>query len=689
MKKVLCSNHWSLRRCIGRSAQFLVVLLALTVTANAQDKKQQTVDIHKTLHKRSISNILPRPNFPMATPEEMRRAKANEEPLNFTDRVWFPGEWEEVKAVVVTLAYNHMMPKKAEDKRYGAYPVIPGYAIYYYQEASGAPLEEVGRGPYITTLDVITKDGLVNLRLIDGIQRAGAEAWVRIEDASDEALVRKVMEAYDLRTDKIKFIVSKGNSVWFRDCGPICFYYGDEDKVGMLDFEYGWTRQLDDQLPSVLHRKMGIPNYINKVIWEGGNCLVDGVGGLMTSSAIYSNNLDTIGPIDWDKKDVSTIKYTTRKALQADEVYEALRGMVGQRETSVVTQLKNDGGTGHVDLYADAIDENGLLFTKIPEYYSEWKDYKTMDSNIKFMLKEKNFWDTPYIAWGDIPFPAKDDGSDFEDEDDYGLVARTYANHLIVNNYILQPCFSIVGEDGMPTADWDRENIEAMKKLYPGYTFQCIDMRSFDGSGGSIHCITKQIPADNPVRILHEALYNQVNFGTMTEVPFNAFITNKSGIQKASLHYQVGEDGEWQKVDMTSNGNRWYCRVPVSKFPNGKKVNYYIEATSKNGKTMTKPYTASEGGYYDFTPDNTAYHNPNDYDFSTDPIAKEKITFQLDTKWLTEDKSTDDPTGISEIQANKPVELPCVWYTLDGRRLDNAPTTKGLYIFQGKKVVIK
>jgi len=689
MKKVLCSNHWSLRRCIGRSAQFLVVLLALTVTANAQDKKQQTVDIHKILNKRSISNILPRPNFPIATPEEMRRAKANEEPLNFTDRVWFPGEWEEVKAVVVTLAYNHMMPKKAEDRRYGAYPVIPGYAIYYFKEEPGAPLEEVGRGPYITTLDVVSKDGLVNLRLIDGIQRAGAEAWVRIEDASDEALVRKVMEAYDLRTDKIKFIVSKGNSVWFRDCGPICFYYGDEDKVGMLDFEYGWSRQLDDQLPSVLHRKMGIPNYINKVIWEGGNCLVDGVGGLMTSSAIYSNNLDTIGPIDWDKKDVSTIKYTTRKALQADEVYEALRGMVGQRETSVVTQLKNDGGTGHVDLYADAIDENGLLFTKMPEYYSEWKDYKTLDSNIKFMLKEKNFWDTPYTAWGDIPFPAKDDGSDFEDEDDYGLVARTYANHLIVNNYILQPCFSIVGEDGMPTADWDRENIEAMKKLYPGYTFQCIDMRSFDGSGGSIHCITKQIPADNPVRILHEALYNQVNFGTMTEVPFNAFITNKSGIQKASLHYQVGEDGEWQKVDMTSNGNRWYCRVPVAKFPNGKKVNYYIEATSKNGKTMTKPYTASEGGYYDFTPDNTAYHNPNDYDFSTDPIAKEKITFQLDTKWLTEDKSTDDPTGISEIQANKPVELPCVWYTLDGRRLDNAPTTKGLYIFQGKKVVIK
>ena len=29
------------------------------------------------------------------------------------------------------------------------------------------------------------------------------------------------------------------------------------------------------------------------------------------------------------------------------------------------------------------------------------------------------------------------------------------------------------------------------------------------------------------------------------------------------------------------------------------------------------------------------------------------------------------------------------WYTLDGRKLDKQPTTKGLYIYKGKKVVIK
>ena len=692
MRKLLRTNPWSAAvSCLGRSAQLLVVLLALTVTANAQDKKQQTFNLHKLMHKRAIPKNIPKPDFPIATAEDMRRAHdANGAALNFPDRVWFPGEWEEVKAVVVAIPYTYFVPDKKEDTRYSALPIVQGYAIYYYAESKEEQPKEVGRGPYESYFDLNSEGGQVALRLIDGIQRAGAEAWGRIEQPGDEELVRYYMEAHEMRTDKIRFFVSGGNSVWFRDCGPICFYYGDEDKVAMLDFLYDYERPLDDVLPSVLHRKMGIPNYINQVIWEGGNCLVDGAGGLMTSTAMYGHNKEvTVGSVVWDGKDPATIKYTTRETLNADQCYDALRGMVGHASTSIVERLKHDGGTGHVDLYADAIDENGFLFAKMPEIYNKWEDYAIAKDNVALMLKQKNCWQDPYVKWGDLPFPSYDDGSDWNSEEDYQNFTRTYANHLIVNNYILQPCFSPVDVDNMPTAAWDRANIEDMKKLYPGYTFYCLDMRIYDGSGGSIHCITKQIPADNPVRILHDAMYGKVNFGTLTEVPFSAFITNKSGIQKASLHYQVGEDGEWQKVDMTGNGNRWYCRVPVSKFPNGKKVNYFIEATSNNGKTMTKPVTANHGGFYNFTPDETVEYKADDYDFSTEPIAKEKITFLLDTQWLTEDKSTDTPSGISEITASKGTNAPSVWYNLSGLQLDDLPKAKGIYIYQGKKVVIK
>ena len=692
MKRLLHTKLWSTAvSCLGRSVQLLAVLLALSVTANAQDKKQQTFNLHKLMHKRAIPKNIPKPDFPIATAEDMRRAHdASGAPLNFPDRVWFPGEWEEVKAVVVAIPYTYFVPDKKEDTRYSALPIVQGYAIYYYAESKEEQAQEVGRGPYESYFDLNSESGQVALRLIDGIQRAGAEAWVRIEQPGDEELVRYYMEAHEMRTDKIRFFVSGGNSVWFRDCGPICFYYGDEDKLAMLDFQYDYERPLDDVLPSVLHRQVGIPNYINQVIWEGGNCLVDGAGGLMTSTAMYGHNKEvTVGPVVWDGKDPATIKYTPREPLNKDQCYDALKGMVGQAGTCFVERLKHDGGTGHVDLYADAIDENGFLFAKMPETYKDWEDYAILEGNVAYMLKQKNCWQDPYVKWGDLPFPSYDDGSDWNSEEDYQNFTRTYANHLIVNNYILQPCFSPVDVDNMPTAAWDRANIEAMKKLYPGYTFYCLDMRIYDSSGGSIHCITKQIPADNPVRILHDAMYGKVNFGTLTEVPFSAFITNKSGIQKASLHYQVGEDGEWQKVDMTSNGNRWYCRVPVSKFPNGKMVSYYIEATSNNGKTVTKPFTANNGGYYDFTPDETAEYKADDYDFSTEPIAKEKITFQLDTKWLTEDKSTDTPSGISEITASKGTYAPSAWYTLGGQQLNDLPKAKGIYIYQGNKVVIK
>ena len=39
-----------------------------------------------------------------------------------------------------------------------------------------------------------------------------------------------------LRHDHLRFLHGEGSSIWYRDCGPICFYYGDEDNLAMLDF---------------------------------------------------------------------------------------------------------------------------------------------------------------------------------------------------------------------------------------------------------------------------------------------------------------------------------------------------------------------------------------------------------------------------------------------------------------------
>ena len=51
----------------------------------------------------------------------------------------------------------------------------------------------------------------------------------------------------------------------------------------------------------------------------------------------------------------------------------------------------------------------------------------------------------------------------------------------------------------------------------------------------------------------------------------------------------------------------------------------------------------------------------------------------------------DDATGIEELRIKNSEfgDAEGVWYSLDGRRLDAKPTKKGVYVKDGRKIVIK
>jgi hypothetical protein len=69
-------------------------------------------------------------------------------------------------------------------------------------------------------------------------------------------------------------------------------------------------------------------------------------------------------------------------------------------------------------------------------------------------------------------------------------------------------------------------------------------------------------------------------------------------------------------------------------------VEYYISATSNNGKTITKPMTASQGGYYSFTYNaGSPAFDSTMFDFETASMPMENITFTFGSSWATEDNS--------------------------------------------------
>jgi len=554
----------------------------------------------QTQHKRDASQQYKNSNKPLAPVAQKSNNGTKSAGLQLPENNWFPGEWEEVKAIVVTPYYYHLVPGHLNDGNWFADPQVSGYADYYY----GSYNNQQGGGEYVSVIDTSNQNfSNVFYYLMDAIQMGGAEAWVRIENAEDSGAVLRKLARMNLRNNNVKFIIGPGNSFWFRDCGPICFYYGDQDSVAMVDFMYYPGRALDDSLPTLIEQQMGIPNYITTIEWEGGNCVVDGAGMVLSSDAIMNGNSDTYGQLTWDGVNTSTLHYEQKAALSKQQVIDSLAHIMGPRGAHLLPAFRYDGGTGHMDLYCDMIDENEFVFSLFPEHYSSWVDYKTAAKNIDTLCSWTSVFGNKFKRHF-IPFPCTNNGGYFSSQTTYNNnFTRTYSNHTFVNNVIVQPCFSNV-VNGQPSSEWDRLRIDSVAAAYPGYTIYPINVASFDGSGGAIHCITKQIPADNPIRILHPSITgNTEQTYTNTNAPITATITNKSGIASAKVVYRVN-GGNWQEGSLSANGNTFSGSIPTSTITTSgdsySTVEYYISATSNNGKTITKPMTANQGGYYTF-----------------------------------------------------------------------------------------
>ena len=212
----------------------MLAIAAITFSAFAQvnqpSREQMMRDFRQTIQKRHLDEAPLKGIVPMKETPAVKGAAKYRGGMPGTD-FWFPGEWEEVKAVVVTCSYYHLVPGHEESYYWYADPLVTGYADYMKYEKDEWVVK--GGGPYISYIDTVSAHGKVFFHLMDAIQSGNAEAWVRLESASDSAVVIRQLERMGLRHDRMRFLIGPGNSFWFRDCGPICFYYGDEDSVAM------------------------------------------------------------------------------------------------------------------------------------------------------------------------------------------------------------------------------------------------------------------------------------------------------------------------------------------------------------------------------------------------------------------------------------------------------------------------
>jgi len=454
--------------------------------------------------------------------------------------VTVPAEYEESQAVCISWSYDY--------------------------DAGGNP----------TIVDTSSEYGWVSEQLADAIQKE-CMVWIRVKSAADTVILKRYMQSRATPLYHCKFIIAPMDDWWMRDYGPIGFYYGTQDSLAFLDLKYYDGRDNDNIFPSVLSDSLGINNYETELNAEGGNIMTDGWGKLFFSNVITSVNT-SFG--------IHTPVWTVNNTLDSCSKY------FGASVLLITKALHCDGGTGHIDLYLKLIDDEHLMVMQMPSEVTA-QDKQLIEDNLQTIKGFNTAYNRPFKVYR-IPTPTNDTGGIVKTCAKISDDARTYINGLTVNKTFIYPKYSD-NVDGNSVQDAEVEAY--FHKLMPGYKLVGIDSRVIcaNGGGGELHCITMQIPVDNPLRIWHPSIEGYIPFQNKYHLIVKA--TNRSGIDNVICHWRKKGSTVFVSLNLTDSSGYSIGDIQDNSIIPSDEIEYYISATANNGKMAVRPIVAPEGFY--------------------------------------------------------------------------------------------
>jgi len=494
--------------------------------------------------------IAQNPNFKFHKPAYQTEAeKALRTPVDldktilyksFPSNITLPGEYEESQSVVISWAFDY--------DNLGNVIGVDTYSVY----------------------------GYVSAQLAMAIQPE-CPVWIRINKGSDSTIIKQFMKNIGEELYNYKFFINVGDDWWTRDFGPMAIYFGKQDSIGFVDMKYYSGRDNDDKFPQQLAAKLAYPNFVTKLNSEGGNLMTDGFGKLFFSDVIptVNNNLSVHNP-SWPQT----------------QSFDTLRNIFNTPELINFKSLKCDGGTGHIDLFVKLMDEQTLFVSQYPQEITA-NDKNIIEDNYQLLLAMKSTYNRPYRIFR-IEHPTDDNGNHTRKTcSQINADARNFINGLTINKTYIYPSY-YDGETG--NAEQHNRVLELHKKLLPGYKIVPIDSRELSILGGAIHCITMQIPSENPIRFWHPSIDGlQPN---MSKFHIISKVTNKSGIFNVRCFWRKNT-GVWNMITLTDSSGYFVGDIVNPGLSATDEIHYYLSATSFNGKTAFKPIQAnSNSGYY-------------------------------------------------------------------------------------------
>lgn len=166
----------------------------------------------------------------------------------------------------------------------------------------------------------------------------------------------------------------------------------------------------------------------------------------------------------------------------------------------------------------------------------------------------------------------------------YLTESASYTNSLIINKTVLVPQYTYQPYDSIA--------LEIYQNLMPGYDVIGVNCRQYAVGNGGLHCITREIYADNPIYIKHAWLPDSLN--KVTDYQIEATVISTGGIASASIFWTTDIGTGFTEIPMTGTGNDNHnAIIPGQGY--GTTIYYYITTINNNGKKISKPMVAPDG----------------------------------------------------------------------------------------------
>lgn len=284
---------------------------------------------------------------------------------------------------------------------------------------------------------------------------------ILVEDLRAEDRVTTLLSQRQIPSDGVRFLHVPFASEWIRDYGPMTVQTSDgswrildaefvEGPVGVYPYE--------DRMPSALGRLLQLPTVRVPLSIQHGNLLSNGRGLCLVTRKIVDENAG--------------------RGYDADDVRRMLAKFYGANEVVFLETLEGEP-TGHVDMFATLTGADTVVIGQYPPGYDP-VNAAILDRNAERVSRVSSAGKP--IKAVRVPMPPRvPSRSGIE-------LWTTYTNVAYANGLLLVPVYPRWAPQAEAAA------VEVYQRLLPDWKIAKINAVPVLRMGGSIHCVTMNLP---------------------------------------------------------------------------------------------------------------------------------------------------------------------------------------------------